>query len=143
MTNISKEEFIKKDNPKYIDLLDEDLPLAGQKFVCLSFISPEKILKQKELYFFDKFLEQYDLKKSLEKYTQFLNFIAYKYKIDFDKLTKDLQEFSLEEKDNLYNTNLYDEYKTYIDNHEESLEELVLIEENTFQTSTRGLKVRG
>ena len=107
MTNISKEEFIKKDNPKYIDLLDEDLPLAGQKFVCLSFISPEKILKQKELYFFDKFLEQYDLKKSLEKYTQFLNFIAYKYKIDFDKLTKDLQDFSLEEKDKLYTTNLH------------------------------------
>ena len=41
-----------------------------------------------------------DIKKSLEKYTQFLNFIAYKYKIDFDKLTKDLEEFSFEEKDN-------------------------------------------
>ena len=24
-------------NPKYIDLLDEDKPVAGQKFVCLSF----------------------------------------------------------------------------------------------------------
>jgi hypothetical protein len=31
-------------NPKYIDLLDEDKPVAGQKFVCLSFISPEKVL---------------------------------------------------------------------------------------------------
>ena len=24
-------------NPKYIDLLDEDKPIAGQKFACLSY----------------------------------------------------------------------------------------------------------
>ena len=35
------------ENPKYIDLLDEDKPIAGQKFVCVSFVSPEEILKQK------------------------------------------------------------------------------------------------
>ena len=29
-------------NPKYIDLCDEDQPIAGQKFACLSFISPER-----------------------------------------------------------------------------------------------------
>ena len=39
------------ENPKYIDLLDEDKSIAGQKFVCLSFISPEHILKQKDMYF--------------------------------------------------------------------------------------------
>ena len=33
-------------NPKYIDLLDEDKDVAGQKFVCVSFVSPEKILKR-------------------------------------------------------------------------------------------------
>ena len=27
-------------NPKYVDLCDEDPPLAGQKFACFSFISP-------------------------------------------------------------------------------------------------------
>ena len=42
-----------KPNPKYIDLLEEDKPLAGQKFVCVSFFSPEKILKQKEIFFFE------------------------------------------------------------------------------------------
>jgi len=30
-------------NPKYVDLLEEDKPIAGQKFVCISFVSPEKI----------------------------------------------------------------------------------------------------
>ena len=33
------------DNPKYVDLLEEDKPIAGQKFCCVSFVSPEKILK--------------------------------------------------------------------------------------------------
>ena len=36
------------ENPKYVDLLEEDKPIAGQKFVCVSFVSPEKVLKQKE-----------------------------------------------------------------------------------------------
>ena len=29
------------ENPKYVDVLEEDKPLAGQKFVCVSFLSPE------------------------------------------------------------------------------------------------------
>lgn len=139
---MAKESVMKKEDPKYIDLLDEDLPIAGQKFACLSFVSPENILKQKDLYYFNQFLKQYDLNKSLEKFTQFLNFVAYKYKVDFDKLTKDLKEFSDEEKDKLYVTSLEDEYKTYIDHHEESLEQ-TFNESHQFQTSTRGLKVRG
>ena len=35
-------------NPKYIDLLDEDKPIAGQKFTCVSFVSPENILQDKK-----------------------------------------------------------------------------------------------
>ena len=34
------------------DLLDEDTAIAGQKFVCVSFISPEDIIKKKEIFFF-------------------------------------------------------------------------------------------
>ena len=40
----------------YVDLLEEDKPIAGQKFVCVSFVSPEKIIKNKELYYFQEFL---------------------------------------------------------------------------------------
>ena len=43
-------------NTKYIDLLDEDRPLSGQKFVCVSFVSPENILKQKNMFYFENFL---------------------------------------------------------------------------------------
>jgi hypothetical protein len=139
---MSDSTFQNKNDPKYIDLLDEDMPVAGQKFTCLSFISPEKILVQKDQYYLNQFLKQFDLKKSLEKYKQFLNFISYKYKLDFEKLTKDLDEFAEEEKTKLYVTSLTDEYKTYIDNHEESLDQ-AFKEEHGFQTSTRGLKIRG
>ena len=134
--------FTKKDDPKYIDLLDEDMPVSGQKFVCLSFVSPEKILKEKEVFFFNEFLKQYDFTKSLEKFTQFLNFISFKYKLNFENVTKDLKEFVDEEKDNLHNISLYDEYKTYKDVKEEELE-MKFSEIHSFHTSVRGLKVRG
>jgi hypothetical protein len=129
-------------NPKYIDLLEEDKPIAGQKFACLSFVSPEHILKQKDHFFFEKFLHYWDYQKSMEKFIQFLNFVSFKYNVSFDKLTADFQEFAKEEKDILQKTNIYDEYKTFLDKHEDDLEN-EFNEKHNFQTSVRGLKVRG
>ena len=108
-------------NPKYVDMLEEDKPLAGQKFTCVSFVSPEKIIKSRELFNFQQFLKQWDMNKSLEKFNHFLNFLAYKYNLNFDTISKDLQDFCKDEKDNLFLTTL----------------------EHGFQTSVRGLKVRG
>lgn len=62
-------------NPKYVDLCDEDPTIASQKFVCLSFVSPEKILKQREQYIFEKFVQQWEFSKSIEKFGDFLNFL--------------------------------------------------------------------
>ncbi len=130
------------DNPKYVDLLDEDRPLANQKFVCVSFVSPENILKDKKNFFFEEFLKDWEFTKATEKYTQFLNFIGYKYNIEFEKLTNDLQEFIKSERDNLINTTVLDEYKNFVDRNEEKLESK-FSETIAYQTSTRGLKVRG
>ena len=129
-------------NPKYVDLLDEDKPMAGQKFVCLSFISPEHILKQKDMFLFDQFIQKWDFSKSMEKFTQFLNFISFKYHLEFDKLTKDLQEFIKDERDNLLTSTIEDDFKNFLDEHEERLEK-EFGEKHTFQTSIRGIKVRG
>jgi hypothetical protein len=131
-----------KDNPKYVDLLEEDKPIAGQKFVCMSFCTPEKILKHKDIFFFEEFLKNWEFNKSMEKFLQFINFISYKYNISFEDLNKDFKDFVQEEKDNLSKSNLADDYKTYLDNHEEDLQKKFDIE-NNFQTSTRGLKIRG
>jgi len=131
-----------KTNPKYVDLLEEDKPLAGQKFVCCSFVSPEKILKQKDIFFFEEFLKKWEFDKSMEKFIQFLNFISFKYNVNFEDLTTDFKDFVNEEKINLAKSPMEDDYKTFLDKNEEELEKQFGIAYN-FQTSTRGLKVRG
>ena len=134
-----------KENPKYVDLLEEDKPIAGQKFVCLSFVSPEHIIKQKEQFLFEQFVRQWDYKKSMEKFTQFLNFVSFKYSLSFDKLTADFQEFTKEEGETIRATSatlVSDDYKTFLDNNEDELEQK-FGEKHEFQTSTRGIKVRG
>jgi hypothetical protein len=62
--------------------------------------------------------------------------------MSFDDLTTDFKEFVKEEKESLTKTSMRDEFKTYLDNNEEELEKSFGIN-NQFQTSTRGLKVRG
>lgn len=126
----------------YIDLLDEDKPIAGQKFACVSFVSPDKILKQKDIFYFEQFLKYFDFNKSMEKYQQFTNFISYKYNIKSDSLMSDFQEFMKSEESSLRETDIDNEYKTFLDRHEENLEKQ-FNEECNFQTNVRGLKIRG
>jgi len=129
-------------NPKYVDLLEEDKPISGQKFACLSFVSPENILVQKNHFLFQEFLKHYDFTKSIQKFSQFINFVSYKYSINFDDVMKDFQEYTKSEKDT-FNTNyVRDEYKNFLDANEERLDD-DFNSANSFQTSTRGLKVRG
>jgi hypothetical protein len=111
-------------NPKYVDLLDVDKSIAGQNFGCFSFISPNKILKQKEMFFFEEFLKKWEMNKSMEKFHQFLNFISYKYKLKFDEISKDLEEFVKEERETIINSSIEDDYKTFLDKEEEELEKL-------------------
>jgi hypothetical protein len=127
---------------QYVDMLDEDKPIANQKFACISFVSPEKILKTKDLYFFEEFLKQWEFAKSMNKFMDFLNFISYKYKIKFNDLNNDFTEFLEEEQARIRESSLNDEYKTYIDQNEDKLEKDFSISHN-FQTSVRGLKIRG
>jgi len=126
---------------EHIDLLDEDKAIAEQKFACLSFVSPEKILRDKNLYFFEKFTEQYNFNKQAELLTKFSNYISYKYQLNAEDIMNDLKEFSTIEKDSMYE-NIQDDYKTFMDKNEEKYESQ-FNKEHSFQTSTRGLKVRG
>ena len=84
-------------NPKYVDLCDEDPAIAGQKFACISFVSPEKILKKREVYLFDQFIKQWEFSKSMERYFDFIHFIAYKYSLKVETLIEDFNEFIKEE----------------------------------------------
>lgn len=124
------------------DLLDEDKPIAGQKFVCVSFVSPEKIIKQKQMYFFEEFVKSFDFEKSMTKFQQFLNFLSFKHKLNTDVVMEDFKEFVSSEKDNLVATTIEDDYKNFMDAHEEELQNKFNIE-HKFQTNVRGLKIRG
>ena len=129
-------------NPKYIDLCDEDQAIAGQKFACMSFISPEKVLKKREVFLLDQFVKQWDFTKSLTKFNDFLHFISYKYNLSIEDVLNDLNDFSKEEGDKLRETSVEDDYKNFLDKQEDKLNEQ-FNRENSFQTSVRGLKVRG
>lgn len=54
------------------DFLNTDSPIRGQEFVCLSFISPEKVLEKKELFFFQRFMKFYEAKIRYEMLEKFL-----------------------------------------------------------------------
>ena len=129
-------------NPKYVDLLDEDKPISGQKFACISFVSPENILEDKNRFFFQEFLKYFDFSKSIEKYHQFLNFLAFKYNLEFNDMISDFEEFLKSEKNEFDSEKLRNEYKTFVDNNEQRLQEQ-FDEAHAFQTNTRGLKIRG
>jgi hypothetical protein len=131
-----------QNNPKYVDALTEDKPLNGQNFVCLSFLSPEKILQQKEQFFFQEFIQSYDKETSIKRFSDFLGFVSYKYNLKIESLTDDLNEFLKEESSEIFKTSLADDYKSFLDRNEDKLQE-EFDQNNNFQTSVRGIKIRG
>ena len=131
------------ENPKYADLLEVDKTIAGQNYGCFSFISPEKVLKKREMFYFQEFLNKWEMNKSMEKFHQFLNFISFKYKLHTEDIMKDLDEFVKDEKDMIISSSsLEDDYKNFLDKSEKDLDTKFNID-NKFQTSTRGFKSRG
>ena len=129
-------------NPKYIDLCDEDPVIPSQKFICLSFVSPEKVLKQREQYLFEKFVQQWDFAKSLEKFGDFMNFVSFKYNLKMDDVMADYKDYVSEEKSKLKSYSVVDDYRNFLDKNEEKIVE-EFNKKHEFQTSVRGLKFRG
>ena len=52
--------------------LEADREIPGQHFVCLSFISPNKVLKNKDLYYFRKFLNDYEIQYKIKATESFV-----------------------------------------------------------------------
>jgi len=68
--------------------------------------------------------------------------VSYKYGVKFDKLTEDFQQFKEAEKEVIAKSDILDDYKTFLDQHEERLNE-EFGAKHEFKTSVRGIKVRG
>jgi len=105
------------------DFLEVDQPIPGQNFVCLSFISPEKVLKRKEAYFGKEFIKFY---------LQSLRSNENPELLDPSKLTPEYVD----------TLNINEIYDDFMYAKEEELNKK-FSEENEFQTSIRGLKIRG
>lgn len=93
-------------NDKKPDYLEVDEVIPGQNYVCLSFLSPESLIQNKEAFKCVKFLQSYCKDKKLKFEDVYSSYQDFTYKYE-DKLQRDFDE------------------------------------QNDFQTSIRGLKVRG
>jgi len=118
---------------KEADFLDQDPQLRGQNYVCVSFISPEDVIKKKEIYFFEEFLKHISADMSV-----FFDNLAEKYKEDAGTLKTIKERYSY-----LFDrSTIQNEYNFFVDTNSANMEE-EYYKSNNFQTSIRGLKVRG
>jgi hypothetical protein len=97
------------------DFLEVDKPIPGQNYSCISFISPENVLKNKELFLLRKFLNHI--------------------------VTKDDNKF-ITDKNEIGESELLEEFENFKFNNEKEVYD-AFDEENGFKTSVRSVKVRG
>ena len=80
------------------DFLEVDQSIPGQNYVCLSFVSPENVLNNKELYYVHKFLKTISKNYDLDE-----NSIEEKFK-DFKYVNQDVLEKEFYEKNDFRTT---------------------------------------
>ena len=149
------------------DFLDEDDAISGQKFALVSFLSPENVLERKELFFFERFLQTYEVDWKIKGLEEFL---ASKVSSINKELEDKAIQFEKEDKPDLATTcrsarikidAVFEDYHAFVRQKQKDLnktkietawddflfkEQAKLEEEfhakNNFRTSIRGFKVR-
>lgn len=115
------------------DFLEQDPPIRGQNFACLSFISPEDLIKQKECFQFENYLQKFstrmnELVDGIEKLhpesSDMIRAVKEQYAEIFSPKT------------------LTDDFKFYVTENATELDR-EFNELYDFQTNIRGIKVRG
>ena len=129
-------------NPRYVDLLNEDPAIPSQMYGCYSFVSPEKIIKNRDNFMFEKFVKQWQYSKSVSMFSDFVQFLSYKYSINSESILNDLVTFCKEEENVLKREDVVADYAHFMDKNEERLAE-EYNRDNKFQTSVRGFINRG
>lgn len=150
------------------DFLDEDNEIPSQRYVLLSFLSPEKVLARKDQFFFEQFLKNYEINyktKNLEKFLaqQVLDFnakldaevarleaaeqgdaaeICRKSRIPVGEVLGAYQTFIKENAKDITATTIKEAFDDFMFANEKRLED-EFFAKNSFQTTIRGLKVRG
>lgn len=115
------------------DLLDQDPVIRGQTYACVSFISPEDIIKKKEAFYFENYIQHFS-KQANELFNGFEELYPEK---------KDQMRSIKEQYQNIFNPDtVNDEFKSFTTNNEIVLDK-EFNEKYDFQTNVRGIKIRG
>ena len=120
-----------------VDYLEVDKSIPGQNYACISFVSPEKILKQKEFFMFHKFMTQRcaEFEKSIDDIIK-KESDELKSKIDRDLKSKLKLELKY----------TYDQFKEKYDDFTYKFSnelQTAYDKEVDFGTNVRGVKIRG
>ncbi len=158
-----------KNQPTVVeDFLDEDTEIPGQRYVLLSFISPEKVLDKKDQYFFKKFLENYEVEWKVKNLEKYMVDVVKNINDQLDDRARELEKNDQMEQANICRKNrvriddLMNEYSSFVQKNRAEINKTKIAEAyddfmyanktkledeffamNDFRTSVRGLKVRG
>ena len=130
-----------EDDGSMIDYLDEDPEIPTQKYCIVSFLSPEKVIQDKNRFMFGEFIKFMDYDWKVKGMEHFMAFLSKKYSIKIDDLLKDATEFTEVRNKEIRETDLEEQYQVFLLKHEKDLQEKF---DNSveFKTNVRGVKVR-
>jgi len=139
---MSRESLPKYDeDSKVIDYLEEDPEIPTQRYCIMSFISPEKVIKRKQDFYNERFIQWLEYDWKVEGMEHFMNFLAKKYSLKVEDLFKDSEEFTKVHNSDIKKTDIMEKYQVFLLKNEKDLD-VEFTERNEFQTNVRGVKVR-
>jgi hypothetical protein len=130
-----------EDDGSVIDYLEEDPEIPTQRYCIISFISPEKVIKQKQEFMNEKFVEWLEYDWKVDGMNTYVAFLAKKYNLKVDDLFKDLEDFRKIHNDTIRKTDIHEKYEVFLLKNEKDLE-TQFTEKVEFRTNVRGVKVR-
>lgn len=128
--------------PVLADVLERDPPIAGQAWACFSFLSPEELVKQREHFYFEQFVRQWEASRASRAHHQFLMYLCQRYRLSLEEVDREYTSFLETERDELKSYAVTEEYKTFLEKYQTELD-TQFSKDHQFETNVRGLKARG
>jgi hypothetical protein len=149
------------------DYLDEDEQISGQKYALVSFLSPENVLEKKDHFFFQRFLQNYEVEWKVKTMEAFLADTVNEInrgldekanrldasgatdvadltrasRIKVDTIMESYQGFVRKQQKDINKTKITEAWDDFLFKQQAKLEE-EFHAKNNFRTSIRGFKVR-
>jgi hypothetical protein len=139
--NSRRETLPKEEDGQVVDYLEEDPEIPTQRYAIMSFISPESVIKQKQEFFYEKFLGWLDYDWKVTGLEGFMAFLGKKYSLKTEDLMADMNEFRKVHNAEVSQSDIHEKYQVFLMKNEKDLE-TEFTEKVEFRTNVRGVKVR-